>query len=431
MHRKAFLAKRLTQTAILVSISLFSVSCGKKSPSPSPVNQEQPIQVPGSQQPEVRDDLPTAGFYNNADGSPIFALLNGAKTSLDIEIYQMADADVRAAIRNALARKIKVRVVKEPAPLGDDCNVFTPIEAKEDPTCADQKKLRAEIIEQGGHYVPFNKDNLCANPARPCFEHGKMVIADQKAVLISTGNFNSSNLCNLKQNPGKCNRDFTVIQRKSEIVSLLSKVFENDLKGEKYNLRKILMEEGAKDQVTVSPFSLDPLVDFVKSAAVSIRIQNQYLKEPNLNQALIEAARRGVHVEITVASVCSFGPPSAREAESQRALFGSFIDAGFSVRLLPSAFKINGKPGYLHSKAIVIDDRKAWVGSVNGSSSATSNNREFGTFFEEPAWVASLAGILKADHESPDTETLEESLACKKDRNSSGESGGDGDGNVR
>ncbi len=412
MIKKLYLTQALIPLAL--PLLLLAASCGKDD---SPQNHTQdPTQEPAQ-------ELPAVGFYNNAEGSPVFAMLKAAKNTIDIEIYEMADPDVLAAIRNALSKQVRIRVIREPDPLGDPCKIFDPFFEKDDPSCIDQKNLRDEILASGGAYIQFNKDKLCADPKKPCFEHGKMVIVDGKAVLISTGNFNSSNLCNQARNPEKCNRDFSMIEKDPEIISFLENVFENDLKTEKYDLKSMLEavlpgdpHGTIQDKVTVSPYSQDPLVKLIGAATSSIRLENQYLKERTINQALFDAAKRGVKIDITLASVCSFGPPQANDVETTKSIFKPFDDAGISVRMMPNQFKINGHPGYMHAKAIVIDDQKAWVGSVNGSWSSTSNNREFGLVFSEADRVASLVKILTSDHESPDMETWQESIDCKKDR---------------
>ena len=76
---------------------------------------------------------------------------------------------------------------------------------------------------------------------------------------------------------------------------------------------------------------------------------------------------------------------------------------------------VGGKPGYLHAKAMVVDGERAWVGSVNGSTAATSANREFGVFFSEPSQVAALEASLEADFADEGSESWQESLACKND----------------
>ena len=381
-----------------------------------------PTTDPGTEGPhsemqlDLLDRLPMAGFYDNSAGSPIFALVAGAQSSIDIEIYEMQDADVRSALRQAMSRGVRIRVVQEPAPLEDPCTIFELGSGHADASCNDQRKLKDEIIAHGGAYVPFNKEALCADPTYSCFEHGKMVLVDQKIALLSTGNFNSSNLCNLSQAPTKCNRDYTMILRAPDQVAFLQSVFDADLKTSKYDLAGLIRTSGMQDQITVSPFSLDPLLNLIRSAKTSIKIENQYLKERAMNDALIAAAQRGVKVEITVASLCSFGPPSSKESQIATDIFTQFDAAGISVRLMPSQFQIRGKPGYLHAKSMIIDGVKAWVGSVNGSTSATSNNREFGVIFQNPEWISGLEKIMDADHASPDMETWRDSLACKLDK---------------
>jgi cardiolipin synthase len=321
---------------------------------------------------------------------------------------------VLAALRRAVDRGVKIRVVHEPAALGSRCDLFGAEAGDKSEGCKAERDLKEAIVASGGSFVPFQKDVFCADPAKPCFLHGKMVIADGQAALVSTGNFNSSNLCNRSRDPKVCNRDFSVVSRDAEVVQFLSAVAENDLAQKSYDLSS-MFTPSLKDKVTVSPFSLDPLVALVDSAVRSIRIENQYLTEPTLNAAIMAAARRGVHVEVTVASLCSFGPPNPKQKEASATLFTDFERAGIDVRLLPSQFQIGGRPGYLHAKAMVIDGASAWVGSVNGSWSALSNNREFGLFFSNAEAVAPLEKILADDHASTDMETWQESLACAKD----------------
>src|SRR4051812_39684299 len=95
-------------TALLLALASFAACGAEKSPiSPAPL---------APQGAGESDELPAAGFYNNAEGSPLFGMLAGAKRSIDIEIYQMSDADVRAALRSALSRQVTIRVVKDAEP---------------------------------------------------------------------------------------------------------------------------------------------------------------------------------------------------------------------------------------------------------------------------------------------------------------------------
>jgi phosphatidylserine/phosphatidylglycerophosphate/cardiolipin synthase-like enzyme len=356
-----------------------------------------------------------SGFYDNEEGSPLFDLIDSAKKTIDIEIYMMDDRDLHSALRRAMReRGVRIRVVKDPSPLGETCNPFKEATDSDTEKCADYKALAAEIKSRGGAFVPFNKKELCGIEGKSCFQHGKMVIIDSKKVMLSTGNFNPSSLCNDNQNPSKCNRDYSFVSRRPLVVDTLEAIFEHDLKGERYDPRTLMSKRSA-NKITVSPFSEEPLVEWIDSARRSVEVQNQYLKEEAINAALVRAASRGVDVKITLASACSFGKPKDKQRADLTRLFQSFDAAGIKTRMFTRQIEVGGKPGYMHAKAILVDGRRAWVGSVNGSSMSVRQNREFGIFFRNPFSVHHLKRILREDHADPRGETWQESLDCVKD----------------
>lgn len=358
------------------------------------------------------------GFHDNAQDKTVFRVLEMAHESIDIEIYEMADQDVRRLIRQSLhhqPRPIRVRIIKEPNPVGEKCHYFKDISEDDDDDCKDQKALVREVrASAGGKFVPFKKAELCGGYGR-CFEHGKLILIDGRHALLSTGNFNSTSLCNLSRDPGKCNRDFSYVISDPEEVGVLTEIFERDLSGAYYDLLPLLARS---KRLTVSPYSLDPLVRFIKQAKRSVRIENQYLQDPEINAALIEVSARKknpVKVYATVSSLCSFGPPRALSKDAKN-MFKAFEDARISLHFFTAQMHVGGKPGYLHAKAIVIDDTHAWLGSVNGSVTATSANREFGIFFHNPPDVKKLVEILDKDYKDERSDqSLEETLGCTND----------------
>jgi phosphatidylserine/phosphatidylglycerophosphate/cardiolipin synthase-like enzyme len=157
------------------------------------------------------------------------------------------------------------------------------------------------------------------------------------------------------------------------------------------------------------------MVKFIKSAKTTLDVQNQYLNQKDMNDALETAAETGVTVNTMVASECSFGKPSKSEVNSTTKTYTAFDNAGIHSSMFSSSITINGKGGYLHAKAMVADGNRAWMGSVNGSNAATSNNREFGVFFSNPTWVKTLDNQIAADRNASGAETWQQSLACDKD----------------
>jgi phosphatidylserine/phosphatidylglycerophosphate/cardiolipin synthase-like enzyme len=363
-------------------------------------------------------------LYENSRELPTIQFVGMAKKTIDIEIYEMDDPVFRQALRTALKNHVRIRVVKEPEPINAKCLYFGPNRPIDSPSCADEKKLMLEIVHAGGAVVPFNKAFCPAWIEGKCLEHGKLILIDagipmSQAALISSGNFNSSNFCDPNANPAVCNRDYTLITKDPEVIGTLSVIFQKDMAGVPYNLQTVLTPS-VSQKLTVSPLSQAPLVAFIRSAKSVIVVQNQYLHEKQINQALIEMAQKGVKVYVNVASLCAFGPPTPDSLDlsnpkSNAAIMTAFEQAGIQVRMFSGAQTINGKIGYLHAKAILIDNNRAWMGSVNGSSPGTSANREFGLFFNDPLIVNHLSQVMHYDFVDPRGETWQESAKCLRD----------------
>lgn len=375
---------------------------------------------------QARDSSALTGFYENSRGIPLLDLISQAQVSLDLEIYEMDDPGILEAIRGALRRGIKIHIVQEPAPVGGACRVFgdfaldgprrRPAHGKPiSRDCEAERELVREVNESGGRYVPFTKPQLCGGDnTRSCLEHGKLAVADDRVAMISSGNFNTTSLCDLQFSPRTCNRDYTYVTDEPGVVRTLQSVVEHDLVGNSYDVTSV-MAPGTDRRITIGPNSLRPIVSMIQSARQSILIENQYLKEPDLNRALLDAARRGVQVQVVVASFCSFGSPRPEEARKVRAIFSEFENAGIQTRIFDKRMKVNGQNGYLHAKAIVVDGSRAWIGSVNGSVQAMELNREFGIFFEDAEQVRELETIMAGDFSNPAAETWQQSLQCEQD----------------
>jgi len=365
------------------------------------------------------NEMPKAGVYINAEGSPLLPMLANATGTIDIEIYTMKSQTVRDLIRGALDRGVKVRVIMEPKPVGETCNIFgAPASSADAADCADLKKLMGEVRASGGAFEPYNKQALCPNGGGKggsgCFEHGKIALADGIA-LVSTGNFDSTNLCLESENPSRCDRDYTLIDDSVDVFSTLTSIFEADLKGASYDVAS-LIPASLTNFLTVSPDALTPMIRFIGSAQQSIDLEAQYLKEPNLNNALIAAANRGVKVSVTVSSACAFGKPTSSAVNEITSVYSAFDQAGILSRMYNASNKINGHAGYMHAKVIVVDGVAAWLGSENGSTESLTQNREYGVVFGGASYVDPIFNTIKADRDDAASETWSESLQCLRDK---------------
>lgn len=389
----------------LVLLSVLFVGCGKERDEiPQPLPPERVI-LP---------NYPAEGFYENASANAVFRTLESARRSIDIEIYLMWDKDVHGAIDRALARGVRVRIILDEE-ASRDCKLLSPPKQEEKEDCTSFRALLSRVVEKGGSVKRFSKENLCGTIGKFCHQHGKLILVDETFALISSGNFNPPNLCNKNQKLSRCNRDYSFVTYDPNAIQTLVQVFENDLVSVPYDLKSIV-DAHKEQKLTISPISADPILEAIRSANKSIQVENQYLNDPNMNQALIEAATRGVKVEVTTASACAFGKPTDKEKEKWIKTYSAFEQAGISSRMFTRSMKVADLPGYLHGKALLVDQRLGWVGSINGSFTAFSLNREFGIFFEDTKEVSKLDQFLVKDHLHPNSVSWQESLLCHKER---------------
>ncbi len=355
------------------------------------------------------------GLFNNSDKVIAFDLLKVAKKTIDIEIYEMKDPTFRDLLVKALKRGVKVRIVKDSRTVADTCDELSELSELDKPACAEEKAYVKTLLGLGAKYVYFNKEKLCAEEGKiGCYQHGKMIITDDKYLLLSTGNFNSSSFCNLniKPKPVNCNRDYSYVTKNKKVIQFLKSVLEKDLSGKRWNMKSDIAN--GHPAVTVSPYLRPRLVSLIRSAQRSITVQNQYLEEPELNQALVDKAREGVEVKVMISDFCNFGRPTASKKRKSIEIYSQFDMAGIQTRVFMPIMKINDRPGYLHSKAIVIDKKIAWIGSTNGSVGSMTKNREFGIIFKTRRAVKKILDIMDNDFSHPQTLTWERSLACEK-----------------
>jgi phosphatidylserine/phosphatidylglycerophosphate/cardiolipin synthase-like enzyme len=368
-------------------------------------------------------------LYRNTDGPLAIDLIREARSSIDLEIYSVEDPTVLRELERAALRGVRVRIVKDPTPVGGEvCPWFQNVPSKApetagEPDCSSIGHFLAVIEDNGGSIIPFDKARQCGKLpgdedlqyAPYCYQHGKIMIVDRDRAWLSTGNLDESNLCLAGSDTPRCNRDFSWEIFDGSIVDSLRMVFEHDARDSTVDLGEVIRAGELDPRLTVSPYARRDLIDLIDGAKTSITLQNQYLKDFPMNDALIRAARRGVKVRVQVSSFCAFGKPSDKERPKIEKTYQMFDAAGIESRAFSSATTVRGRAGYLHAKWIVVDGERAWLGSINGSQTAIDRNREFGLHFTNRAAIDLLLDTFERDFTSEGSETWKESVACAKD----------------
>lgn len=266
-------------------------------------------------------------------------LLDGAKSSLDIQMYLFTVKAIATKIVAAKNRGVTVRVLLDPDHEGN-VNV-TP------------------TLTQGGV-------NWKGAPAIYSFAHAKYVIADRSQAVIMSANWNVDAMIN--------ERNYGIVDRDPEDLADLQAIFDQD-----WAIASGTPTAAPNLECTrliVSPTnSKQRLLEHIKSAKSTLDLEVMYVSETTIRNEVGAAKARGVNVRVLI-----LDPLDESVAY--------FKGLGIPVK--------EPGPFFLHAK-LIIADNVAFVGSENMSFTALSKNREVGALVFEPSAFASIQSQFDTD----------------------------------
>ena len=143
---------------------------------------------------------------------------------------------------------------------------------------------------------------------------------------------------------------------------------------------------GGRQQLLVLPDDgVQPILDLIESAGESIRFKIYLLTYRDVKAALVQAANRGVDVQVIIEKNPVGGGDSNQESYDQ------LVEGGADVRWAPPDYRLT------HEKTLVVDDRIALTGTFNYTNSSFNSNREYGLLIDQPALVSDIAAVFDAD----------------------------------
>jgi cardiolipin synthase A/B len=294
-------------------------------------------------------------------GAEILGVIAGATSSIDLEIYQVEDPAITGALVAAAGRQVKVRVMLEPKTVG-----------------AVNYTAEAGALQAGGVEV---------QPTPPYFDtsrkvdHAKFMVIDGSALLFGSGNLVCSGLGG---NPAQefDTRDFWVEDGRVDSVLEASQLFEADWS--RQSSQSIVF-----NNLVVTPDNAnEQILALIDSAMTRLLVYNQSLNDNTVIEHLIAAKNNGVDVHVLLGLQPGYGgDPPANQAAIDRLVEAKIPAALFSRH-------------YLHTKAIVADDR-AYVGSQNFTSGGLRNNREVGEIFFDATVVQQIEQTFLDDEQAP------------------------------
>jgi cardiolipin synthase len=283
---------------------------------------------------------PGAGF------SPVYGLINDARHSIDVTMYEFADTTAEHDLAAAAKRGVQVRVVLDEREKSLNSNTFS--------------------------YLSSHRVRVAWSSSRFTCTRQKTVVIDGSKAVIMTANLTS------RYYP--TSRDFLVVDTNRADVAAITTVFDAD-----FAHRAVSPGDGA-DLVWSPTDSQDKLLALINDATSSLRIYSEEMGDTTVEDALIRAAKRGVDVQIC-------GENENGEYDSA---YARLARAGIHISYYSSSTGF-----YIHGKVIEADydtgHARMFVGSENFSRTSLEDNRELGLIISDLAVLSAMARTFTAD----------------------------------
>lgn len=349
--------------------------------------------------------------YTTPDSS--YAVVGGqidaATTSIAMQVYEIQSYQIYQKLSNALARGVKVRLYMEGNVVGG---------------LPDQTRWVVRELTRQGAQVAFITSNT--GYQRYNFTHSKFGIIDSARVFVQSENLKANGT---PADPSYGNRGWGVLVTSPAIVAYFQNVFDTDWNTASPDL--FVCTTGTdlcspspgfvpdqaittaayphpynsytfNDTYTITPV-MAPDHALLKTRALrkafadatrEILAEQMYLRTywggsscnatdcPNLwLQDLIDAARRGVRVRITLGAAY-LDPASPTDNIYTVAMINNIAAAeGLDMEARLENLAVN-QLEKIHNKGFIIDGEKVFISSINGSENSPSENREAALLIE-------------------------------------------------
>lgn len=286
----------------------------------------------------------------DAGPDPIVSAIKDAKKSVSLEIYLLSNQDIISALEDDANQGIDVRVMLEQHPFGGG-NIS--------PTTTVSKLKAAGVKAQ------------FTNPAF-ALTHEKGMVIDGTTAYIMTSNFTNSAL---GAGSSTKNREYLIVDTNKEDVKAVAAIFQADWDRTTPDINA--------DNLVVSPVnSRDAFSALIGSAKKTLQIEAEEMNDDTLEEALITAQQQGVEVQVIL-------PRQDSDSGSTPKGIASIKHGGVSVR--------EDSKLYMHAKIIIVDGKKAFVGSENISTQSLDKNRELGILISDNDVLNTLQQTFEKD----------------------------------
>ena len=332
--------------------------------------------------------------------------LDSSTTSIHASVYTLTSPAIGASLRAAAVRGVDVRILLEGGPVGG----------------IDEREWTvARQVAAGGGQVRFLVDDLANDTmARYRFLHAKYAVVDARTVVVGSENWGEHGF----PAPGRTgNRGWQVAIEDAGLAAYFEDLFRQDFDPrrqdsvaiEDFRPELFLSNDTAsraayrfpipssrvEGRFRVTPIIApdhalrgDAVLGLLASATETLDIEAFYIARtwgavPNpYLEAAIDAARRAVRVRIlldgTWYNVEGDDPVDNDDT-------AAYVNGVARREGLPLEAKIGNAGSHglskFHNKGVLVDNRTAFVSSLNWNRNAATNNREAGLIVESPAFA--------------------------------------------
>lgn len=337
---------------ILAILAVVASGCTGISPSPGPVSAGTPVNVSSG-----NTGIHTIFVEPNDGRAVVLNTINGAQKTITLTIYQLDDPEVVAALAAAQNRSVSVRIIYNNA------------------------SFAAQNVTNPNNYAIANLTPLGVQmrPGWPVYTltHQKTLTADSSVALIMT--------LNLDPMFFTTTRDFGIITNDPAEVQEIETVFEAD-----WNYRNVTP---VRPSLVWSPVNArEKIVGLINGSTSSLDIYVDSITDPQVIEAIGNAAQRGVAVRVLAAdNVGSSGTNINTPA------LATLNASGAKAKSIASP--------YIHTKVAVADYRTsrqvAYVGSAYFVEESLDQSRNLGILVTEQPILDRIETEFNKDWQAP------------------------------
>jgi cardiolipin synthase len=287
---------------------------------------------------------PQAGYQRE------YRFISSARKTLDMTMYSLVDPKAEAALVAAARRGVAVRVLL-------DSTTSSGNKASNQPAY--------DLLKAHGVKVRWAWSGV--------LWHQKSMVRDGRAVAVMTFNLNAGYYA--------VQRGWMVISNKPATVAGVEATFNADFRKNHRPPTHGVVPKGS--ELVWAPGAQDRLVRLIGSArpGTTLFAEDEQLDSAAIEQALVAAAKRGVAVDLTMSY-----------SSDWVSAFDVLVAGGVHVNLYAPT-----GPLYIQSKAISVNNRTVYVGSINFTTSMMSADRNVGIITDDPTVVHGITSTMESD----------------------------------